>query len=243
MPPGFTEEPALDEPLEVEGDDSADYHRGRGRGFLTKADREYLLGERSFTKEQSKYNKRSRIRQRIEDALLDFSVIYHTEGFELLAQVLEDLGDMDNSHDGSMNLAISIEQFFSLLYVCLSEANGNDEIFESLVQRGADRGYQRILYEEAHEYLDHKSVFVNEFYGAAPVEELLDRFAEGTLLSNRALDFLVWVGEITFDEYESYLAGLSSEERLKMQLVDGDPRLPTLAHADEINLDVDEWPP
>lgn len=49
---------------------------GRERGILTLEDREFLRGEREHISQGSKYNTRRRIRQRIEDAILDFSVLF-----------------------------------------------------------------------------------------------------------------------------------------------------------------------
>lgn len=47
----------------------------RGRGILTPQDREFLRGEREHISQGSKYNTRRRIRERIEDAILDFSLL------------------------------------------------------------------------------------------------------------------------------------------------------------------------
>lgn len=47
----------------------------RERGILTPQDREFLRGEREDISEGSKYNTRRRIRQRTEDAILDFSLL------------------------------------------------------------------------------------------------------------------------------------------------------------------------
>jgi hypothetical protein len=46
------------------------------RGILTTADREFLLGEKKLKSSQSEYNKRSDIRKRVLDGLLDLSLIY-----------------------------------------------------------------------------------------------------------------------------------------------------------------------
>ncbi|WP_435157690.1 hypothetical protein [Haladaptatus sp. DFWS20] len=49
----------------------------RGRGVLSPADRTYLLGEAAMEHEQSKRNAEARIRQRITDSILDFSILVH----------------------------------------------------------------------------------------------------------------------------------------------------------------------
>lgn len=50
----------------------------RPRGILTKADREFLLGERTYDSEQTKQNTRARIRQRLQNAILDLKLLNHT---------------------------------------------------------------------------------------------------------------------------------------------------------------------
>ena len=48
----------------------------RGRGVLTQSDREFLLGRKSDYTEQSRRQKRSRIRRRVRNAILDFSILF-----------------------------------------------------------------------------------------------------------------------------------------------------------------------
>lgn len=50
-------------------------HLERDRGFLTKKDREYLLGETEYDDEQVERNRRSYIRNRIQNAIIDFSLL------------------------------------------------------------------------------------------------------------------------------------------------------------------------
>lgn len=47
----------------------------RPRGVLTAADREYLLGERTYDREQTERNVRARIRDRIEAGVYDFETL------------------------------------------------------------------------------------------------------------------------------------------------------------------------
>ena len=48
----------------------------RDRGVLTQSDREFLLGRKSDYTEQSRRQKRSRIRRRVRNAVLDFSILF-----------------------------------------------------------------------------------------------------------------------------------------------------------------------
>lgn len=60
------------------------------RGGLTPEDREYLRGEGELT-EGSEYNARRRIRERIHDSMLDFSVLmeWYAENEELIREALD----------------------------------------------------------------------------------------------------------------------------------------------------------
>ena len=61
----------------VESDDeSLTTSPERGRGVLTQSDREFLLGRKSDYTEQSRRQKRSRIRRRVRNAILDFSILF-----------------------------------------------------------------------------------------------------------------------------------------------------------------------
>lgn len=48
----------------------------RPRGILTPSDREFLLGQKTDYTEHSKKQKRNRIRRRLRNAILDFSIIF-----------------------------------------------------------------------------------------------------------------------------------------------------------------------
>ncbi|WP_266082108.1 hypothetical protein [Haladaptatus caseinilyticus] len=48
----------------------------RGRGILTPSDREFLLGRKTDYTEHSKKQKRNRIRQRLRNAILDFTILF-----------------------------------------------------------------------------------------------------------------------------------------------------------------------
>ena len=55
---------------------SLTYSSDRGRGILTPSDREFLLERKTDYTEHSKKQKRNRIRRRIRNAILDFSIIF-----------------------------------------------------------------------------------------------------------------------------------------------------------------------
>jgi succinate dehydrogenase flavin-adding protein (antitoxin of CptAB toxin-antitoxin module) len=48
----------------------------RGRGILTSSDREFLLGRKTDYTDHSKKQKRNRIRRRLRNAILDFTILF-----------------------------------------------------------------------------------------------------------------------------------------------------------------------
>ncbi|WP_435064257.1 hypothetical protein [Halobaculum sp. EA56] len=52
------------------------YSADRGRGILTPSDREYLLGRKTDYTDHSKKQKRNRIRRRLRNAMLDFTILF-----------------------------------------------------------------------------------------------------------------------------------------------------------------------
>ncbi len=66
----------VDDPDGTDGDPSLAYAADRGRGILTPSDREFLLGRKTDYTEHSKKQKRNRIRRRLRNALLDFTILF-----------------------------------------------------------------------------------------------------------------------------------------------------------------------
>jgi RNase P protein component len=56
--------------------ESLAYSAERGRGILTPSDREFLLGRKTDYTDHSKKQKRNRIRRRLRNALLDFTILF-----------------------------------------------------------------------------------------------------------------------------------------------------------------------
>ncbi|WP_435156338.1 hypothetical protein [Haladaptatus sp. DFWS20] len=57
-------------------DERMAFSADRGRGILTPSDREFLLGRKTDYTEHSKKQKRNRIRRRLCNAILDFSIFF-----------------------------------------------------------------------------------------------------------------------------------------------------------------------
>lgn len=60
----------------TEREDSLAYSSERDRGILTPSDREFLLGRKTDYTEHSKKQKRNRIRHRLRNAILDFTILF-----------------------------------------------------------------------------------------------------------------------------------------------------------------------
>ena len=61
---------------ESDAEHSLAHSADRGRGILTPSDREFLLGRKTDYTEHSKKQKRNRIRRRIRNAILDFTILF-----------------------------------------------------------------------------------------------------------------------------------------------------------------------
>ncbi|WP_394739247.1 hypothetical protein [Natronococcus roseus] len=72
----------------------------RDRGILTPADREFLLGERELSHEQSRRNVEARVRRRVIDSVLDFDILLHTLSAKDRRQVFAELTGDPDSLDG-----------------------------------------------------------------------------------------------------------------------------------------------
>ncbi|WP_458188128.1 hypothetical protein [Haladaptatus sp. NG-WS-4] len=61
---------------DTESPNTLTYSADRDRGILTPSDREYLIGRKSDYTEHSKKQKRNRIRRRVRNAILDFTILF-----------------------------------------------------------------------------------------------------------------------------------------------------------------------
>ena len=65
-----------DSPDADAADETLAHSADRARGILTPSDREFLLGRKTDYTEHSKKQKRNRIRRRLRNAILDFSILF-----------------------------------------------------------------------------------------------------------------------------------------------------------------------
>jgi len=55
------------------------YTMNRGRGILTPDDRKYLTGQKEYSHPESARNRRAKIRQRVQNSILDFALLEYLE--------------------------------------------------------------------------------------------------------------------------------------------------------------------
>jgi len=102
----------------------------RPRGVLSPADRRFLRGEADLQSDQSAYDARYRIRQRVRNALLDFSLLF------------ESLDDRDREQvfDGDDELTAAIVDAVAFLYLgAANAAPPREMLFTEGLQRAERR--------------------------------------------------------------------------------------------------------
>lgn len=63
----------------------------RDRGILTPVDREYLLGNRDYNNKQQEINRRSNIRNRIRNSIIDFNILFERLSERDRKQIFDDV--------------------------------------------------------------------------------------------------------------------------------------------------------
>ena len=101
----------------------------RSRGILSKTDREYLLGLKSYENKQSEANRRQDIRNRIKNSLQDFKIIWSLMDERDRDQVFTSLDD-ETVDD-------SVEAMVSFIYLGL---NRDIPRIEEAIKRGISAG-------------------------------------------------------------------------------------------------------
>jgi hypothetical protein len=149
----------------------ADDNDERDRGVLTKSDREYLRGETNLS-EGGEINKRSVIRQRIEDAVLDFSLLF------------DKLPDKDVRHlfnpdaENSDDLRDALRDINGFLHMATIQYDDDRRQFfpkfKNLVEVGIERSIRKTSGHEARATLD-----IEEIEPPPDPEYVYERLNEG----------------------------------------------------------------
>lgn len=166
---------------------------GRDRGILTEADREFLLGEKDDLQPQSKREARQRIRNRLENAILDLS---------LLSRALEDddremVADpvFPDSSEGNLRLTHVCSLFYHMIVDTSGDTERSIERFENSLGNSIESSLKRI---EDNMLINVEANLAVERL-SPNVDSLLDKYES----NEETLDELMYLqkeGEIEMDQ-------------------------------------------
>jgi hypothetical protein len=139
----------------------------RGRGILTPSDREFLLGRKTDYTDHSKKQKRNRIRRRVRNAILDFTILFD----HLDDRDRETVFDPDDEKRDAYTRGIT--DMLAFLHL---GTMGYSTPFKDMLARGVSKG------EQALAGSDYRMVTV-EFnvdpVGRIDVDEVVDKLEDG----------------------------------------------------------------
>lgn len=110
---------------------NSNFDISRPRGILTKTDREFLLGDGDLASKQATYNARSRIRERVLNGILDFSILFHHLDNRDLKQIF-DPDEIKNAHELRRGMRDAIALFF--METWMGKYDDTVEPFDILLQ-------------------------------------------------------------------------------------------------------------
>jgi len=162
----------------------------RPRGILSKTDREYLCGLKEYAQPQTDANRRQDIRERVENGLNDFTLLWMLLEQDEREKVFDGLGE-----DGTDEV---IESMVTFAYLGI----GRDRTrLEESIERGvlaaanADK-----LFRSAGRATD-VDVSIDIEYDPDP-EKLYRRLEEGTQLSDAEVGVLVRSGKLDAEDFK-----------------------------------------
>lgn len=149
----------------VENSNSAD-ESDRDRGLITSENRAFLRGETEYAHEQSAINARRRIRERVRNSVLDFSIVFEHLSEDDLRAVVEEVKEEDFSHSGGPQPERTFGQgmvdMVAFAILCADEL-GTD--FETLagaaIRRYAERMDTQLENVDVNIEVDYRDIFTN----------------------------------------------------------------------------------
>ncbi|KTG11570.1 hypothetical protein AUR64_03470 [Haloprofundus marisrubri] len=176
-----------DTPDDAETYDGLAYSADRDRGILTPSDREYLLGRKTDYTDHSKKQKRNRIRRRLRNAILDFTILFE----HLEARDRETLFDPDDARDAYTQGITDMLAFFHL------GTMGYHTPFKDMLARGVNKAEQELAGS------DYRMVTVDfnvEPVGRIDVDDVVDKLEYGEF------------GELTDEELRAFTRLLADSD-------------------------------
>jgi hypothetical protein len=177
-----------DTPDEANAFDGLAYSTERGRGILTPSDREYLLGRKTDYTDHSKKQKRNRIRRRLRNAVLDFTILFeHLEERDRETVFDPDDGAREAYTEGIVDM---------LAFLHLGTM-GYSTPFKDMLSRGVGRAEQELA---GSEYRMVTVEFNVDPVGRIDVDAVIDKLAAGEF------------EEITDEERQAFVRLLGESE-------------------------------
>jgi len=167
----------------------------RGRGILSKADREYLLGEAEMEHEQSKRNAEARIRNRVTNSILDFNLLVHELKKKDRQQIFQNASDDSEFVDG-------LTAMLSFAYMGLKET-GVD--FEHILQPAIRKSEGAYAAEVLGSSVTVDVTFDVETTLETEVDDVIPRIVDGRPVSPRELFAVLASGESIPENVEKIL--------------------------------------
>lgn len=154
----------------------------RDRGILTPADRAFLTGESTMETEQSKRDARYRIRNRLNNGVLDFDVLLSSLETKDRQKAFEKFLDEDEYPSG-ITSTHPLTRALSFFYIGIDEQGEEFDEILALAIEEAERRRGRIV--------NDVDVEISVDSEQPDVDDLLDRLRTGENLSDGELDILV----------------------------------------------------
>jgi hypothetical protein len=178
----------MDDGDETDAPEGRAYAADRGRGILTPSDREFLLGRKTDYTEHSKKQKRNRIRRRLRNALLDFTILFE----HLEERDRETVFDPDDEAREAYTQGIT--DLLGFLYL---GTMGYHVPFKDMLSQGVSRAEQEL---SGSEYRMVNVAFDVEPVGHIDVDAVIDKLDAG------AFD------DITDEELRAFMRLLAESE-------------------------------
>lgn len=151
-----------------ETEDLLAYDPDRERGILTPSDREFLLGRKTDYTEHSKKQKRNRIRRRIRNAILDFTIIFE----HLDDRDRETVFDPEDAEREAYTRGIT--DMLALLHL---GTMGYSTPFKDMLARGVYKAEQELA---GSDYRMVNVYFNVDPVGQIDVDDVIDKLERGT---------------------------------------------------------------
>lgn len=189
---------------------------GRERGVLSPADREYLRGDKSELSEGSEYNTKRRIRNRVRNSLLDFTLLFEhldeSEREKIFGSNVRATMDVDEDlWEGIRDtLGFVLEGAGAATPTVMGSAekpvSGSicDRLLEDALQKVGDRNGYLV-----------KEVRLNVDATRMPWSNLRSRLKEGDELPPEALRFLLHHENVDVAEVQDQIRDMVLEEDKK----------------------------